>query len=287
MFKYLMQIIGVFLLILLVSGLPIMFGIDDERDVVFRPEVLVIQSADLLTDLSQGTLGTYWIGRTERSIADDLVSFTEQSFILLLSSLLIAVISSIVFGLFLHHNRLSRGVKRVLDFLSTIPDFIMIMFFLVGAIAFYQMTDIRLITLSPFAEGGLRLWFPIVVLSIGPTIFLLKMVDLKYYQVGGEDYIRTALAKGLAIRHIQLHHVYKNIKPFLVADLKKAIAITIANLFVVEYLLNVSGITRFIFGDYAFATAAIGLGVLLLLSVLIYGLIRGILYLFERGFIYE
>jgi peptide/nickel transport system permease protein len=98
------------------------------------------------------------------------------------------------------------------------------------------------------------------------------------------------LAKGMGIWHILIHHVYKNVKPFLLADLKKTIAITVTNLFVVEYLLNVVGLTRFIFSknaDLQFNAAVMGLMGIILLSILVYVLIRAILYLFERVFVYK
>ncbi|XOS90407.1 ABC transporter permease subunit [Brevibacillus laterosporus] len=177
--------------------------------------------------------------------------------------------------------------KKVLDFISIIPDFILILFFLFLTVTIYKTTGVRLLTISPLSKDFSRIWFPILVLSIGPMLYLVKLVDLKYKQVGGEDYVRTAVAKGLGGFHVQLHHMYKNIKPFFIADLKKAISISVTNLFIVEYLLNVSGITRFIFGTYQFNIVVIGLCILLLITGLVYAIIRFFLYLFERGFIYE
>jgi peptide/nickel transport system permease protein len=84
--------------------------------------------------------------------------------------------------------------------------------------------------------------------------------------------------------------MYKNIKPTLLADLKKTIAIAVTNLFIVEYLLNVVGITRFIFSKsagYQFAPSVIGLFCIILLSLLVYLLIRLLLYLFERAVVYK
>ncbi|MGV2720132.1 UNVERIFIED_CONTAM: ABC transporter permease subunit, partial [Klebsiella pneumoniae] len=173
-----------------------------------------------------------------------------------------------------------RQLQKVLNLVATIPDFILIFMSILAAVAFYKLTNIRIITLSPTSDSA-NDWFPMTLLAIGPTIFLMKVVSLKYAQIGGEDYIKTALAKGMGIWHVLTHHVYKNIKPFLVADLKKTIAITVANLFIVEYLLNVVGLTRFIFskdGGYQFNAAVMGLLGIILLSILVYVLIRAVLY---------
>lgn len=285
MFKLFQQIVAIFFLVLVVAGAPLILQARGE-EVYFQPEKFIAHTAYLVDNISHGTLGTYYLGRNERDIAGDILPYAENSFLLLFFSILIAVVISVSFGMFLHRFRFVHYYQRVLDIFSTIPDFVQVLFFMLAAIAFYKMTDIRLITLSPFSDANNN-WFPTLILSVGPTLYLMKVVSLKYYQTCGEDYIRTALAKGMSVRYIILHHVFKNVKPFLIADLKKAISITIANLFVVEYLLNVVGVTRFIFGQYQFTTAAIGLMILLILSLLVYVLIRLILYLFERGFVYE
>jgi peptide/nickel transport system permease protein len=288
LFTYVKQLLGMFLLVIFVCGAPLMLYTANE-EVVFEPERVVSRVVYLAEKLSHGSLGTYYLGFNEREIAEDILPFTANSFELLFFSVLIAVVISILFGLFLHRNRFVGHVQRLLDIISTVPDFILILFSIVLAVGFYKLTDIRLITLSPNSDAENN-WFPMMILSLGPTIFLLKVVSLKYGQVAGEDYIKTAVSKGLGVRHIQLHHVYKNIKPFLLSDLKKAISITVANLFIVEYSLNVVGLTRFIFtkgGGYQFNAAVMGLMGIILLSILVYLLIRLLLYLFERSVIYR
>ncbi|WP_235827968.1 ABC transporter permease subunit [Brevibacillus migulae] len=260
-----------------------------KEEVVFEPERVVSRVVYLIEKFTEGSLGTYYLGVNEREIAEDILPFTLSSFELLFCSIMISVIISILLGLFMHRNRLSRIVQRVLDIISMVPDFILILFSIVLAIGFYKLTNIRLITLSPTSDAANN-WFPTAVLALGPTIFLVKVVVLKYAEIAGEDYIKTALAKGLKLRHVQLHHVYKNIKPFLLADLKKAIAITVANLFIVEYSLNVVGLTRFIFtkgGGYQFNSSVMGLMGIILLSIFVYVLVRLFLYLFERTLVYR
>lgn len=282
------QILGVFFLVLVICGGPIMLTTVKE-EVVFAPEKVVSHSVYLIQQISGGSLGTYYLGDYERSIAGDILPFAISTFELLFTSVLIAVLAGLMFGLFLQRFWVVRKFQRLLDFVSTIPDFILIFLSILAAVSFYKLTNIRIITLSPTSDAA-NSWFPILLLSIGPTIFMLKVISLKYVQIGGEDYIKTALAKGMSIWHVLIHHVYKNIKPFLLADLKKTIAITVANLFIVEYLLNVVGLTRFIFSKsaaYQFNSAVMGLMGIIFLSLLVYLLIRAVLYLFERVVIYK
>ncbi|GED25919.1 hypothetical protein BAG01nite_20210 [Brevibacillus agri] len=285
---YVKQLLGMFFLVIVVCGGPFMlYTVKDE--IVFAPEEIVVHTVFLIQQIASGSLGTYYLGENERSIAEDIVPFAMNTFKLLFASVSIAVVASLVFGLFLQRFRAVRQLQKVLNLVATIPDFILIFMSILAAVAFYKLTNIRIITLSPTSDSA-NDWFPMTLLAIGPTIFLMKVVSLKYAQIGGEDYIKTALAKGMGIWHVLTHHVYKNIKPFLVADLKKTIAITVANLFIVEYLLNVVGLTRFIFskdGGYQFNAAVMGLLGIILLSILVYVLIRAVLYLFERVVVYK
>ncbi|GED60874.1 ABC transporter permease subunit [Brevibacillus formosus] len=285
---YVKQLIGMFFLVIVVCGGPFMLYTQKE-EIVFEPGNIVVHTVYLIQQIAEGSLGTYYSGQTERSIAEDILPFAISSFELLFASVSVAVLASIIFGLLLQRFRIVRQFQKVLNLLATIPDFILIVVSIVGAVGFYKMTNIRIITLSPVSDSE-STWFPITLLSIGPTIFLMKVVSLKYAQIGGEDYIKTALAKGMGIWHVLIHHVYKNIKPFLIADLKKTIAISVANLFIVEYLLNVVGLTRFIFskdGGYEFNAAVMGLLGIILLSILVYLLIRLILYVIERAVVYK
>jgi ABC-type dipeptide/oligopeptide/nickel transport systems, permease components len=286
--SYVKQLLGMFFLVIVVCGGPFMLYTVKE-EIVFAPEEIVVHSVFLIQQIASGSLGTYYLGENERSIAEDIVPFAMNTFKLLFSSVSIAVVASLVFGLFLQRFRMVRQLQKVLNLVATIPDFILIFMSILAAVGFYKLTNIRIITLSPTSDSA-NDWFPMTLLAIGPTIFLMKVVSLKYVQIGGEDYIKTALAKGMGIWHVLTHHVYKNIKPFLVADLKKTIAITVANLFIVEYLLNVVGLTRFIFskdGGYQFNAAVMGLLGIILLSILVYVLIRAVLYLFERVAVYK
>ncbi|MDR7317835.1 ABC transporter permease subunit [Brevibacillus nitrificans] len=286
--SYVKQLLGMFFLVIAVCGGPFMLYTVKE-EIVFAPENVVVHTVYLIQQIAGGSLGTYYLGENERSIAEDIVPFAISTFELLFSSVLIAVVASLVFGLFLQRFRIVRHLQKGMNLFATIPDFILIFVSILAAIGFYKMTNIRIITLSPTSDSA-NSWFPMTLLAIGPTIFLMKVISLKYTQIGGEDYIKTALAKGMGVWHVLIHHVYKNIKPFLLADLKKTIAITVANLFIVEYLLNVVGLTRFIFsksGAYQFNAAVMGLLGIIFLSILVYLLIRVILYLFERAVVYK
>lgn len=223
----------------------------------------------------------YELGSEWRSIPRDAVSFGMNTCILLTYSVLLAFIISFVFGYLLNRSGLSKWIRRASAVLSTIPDFVFVFFAILFAIQVYQITGVRLISLSPTKPTS-SIWLPVLTLSLPPTIYLIRIIALKYEELLTEDYVRTALAKGLPKGYIDLHHLYRNLKPFLLADLKKVVSLTIGSLFMVEFLYNITGLTKFIFVDYQFQKTAVGLLIISLLGVVAYGLLRAILYVFEK-----
>nr|WP_245350045.1 ABC transporter permease subunit [Cytobacillus eiseniae] len=197
-----------------------------------------------------------------------------------------AIIISLIFGIFLSRFRLTKVFNAFMNILSTIPDFIIIIMSMILAVKIYRWTGIRVISLRPDA-GALNLWFPTFLVAIAPTLYLFKLISVKYYETSGEDYIKTAVAKGMSLNYINFQHVYKNIEPFIKAELIKVISLAIGNLFIIEYIMNVSGITKFIFQSNQVQPIAIGLFAMLLISGIVYLVVRIVFYLFKRGFIYE
>ncbi|WP_232695677.1 ABC transporter permease subunit [Brevibacillus daliensis] len=287
MLRILKQTLFIIPLIFLVAGLPTLVRITEEQFVIFSPSSFVVDVSMFISDLLDGSLGTYYLNHQEREITDDLWPFAWQSFIVLISSMLFAIVTSLIAGIFLQRWKIANAIKRLLDMISIVPDFVIILMVTLLSVFMYKSTGLQLITLSPLKTDLSKYWFPIFTLSVGPTLYLIRLVDIKYRQIGAEDYVRTAVAKGMGSFHVQLHHLYKNIKPYFMADIKKALSIAVANLFIVEYLLNISGVTRLIFGHYQFGLTVIGFATLILMIGIVYSIIAGILYLFERGFIYE
>lgn len=287
MIRYLQQAIIVFVLILFLAALPTFIGIDEvARTHEWNFEKLPQVYGDFIKELSQGSLGTYQLGGQTRQISEDIGDNFMTSLSIMLVGVNIGVVISIIFGIFISRFRLTRLVNAFLNVLATIPDFIIIILSLLLAVKMYKMTGIRIVSFRPDA-GALNTWFPMILVGIAPTLYLFKLLAVKYYQTSGEDYIKTAVAKGMVLNYINFQHVFKNIVPYIIAELTKVISLAIGNLFIIEYLLNVPGITKFIFLSSGVQPIAVGLCALLVISLIVYFSIRLVFYLFIRGFIYE
>jgi peptide/nickel transport system permease protein len=287
MVRIIQQSAIIFILILFLAALPNIIQVDPaDKTVSFEFERFPQLYGDFIKELSKGNLGTYTLGSQEREISKDIGDNFVTSLLIMLCGVNMGVIFSVLFGVFISRYRLTRIVNLLLNVLSTIPDFIIIIGSIILAVKFYKWTGVRVISLSPSA-GPINIWFPMVLVGIAPTLYLFKLVAVKYHQISGEDYIRTAVAKGLKLNYINFQHIYKNIEPFIIADLTKVVSLATGNLFIIEYLLNITGITKFIFLSKEFQPISIGLFSVLMISLLVYLSVRLVLYLFKRGFIYE
>jgi peptide/nickel transport system permease protein len=287
MLRIIQQTVFIFILILFLASLPNIIEINlAEKNLDWNWSKLPQVYGDFISEISNGSLGTYQLGSQERQISEDIGGNFKNSLLIMLVGVNTGVILSLVFGVFISRFRLTRFVNFTLNLLASIPDFIIIILSLILAVKFYKTTGIRIISLRSDA-GALNIWFPMVLVAFAPTLYLFKLIAVKYYQISGEDYVRTAVAKGMRLNYINLQHVYKNIEPFIKAELTKVISLAIGNMFIVEYLLNVSGITKFIFLSKEIQPIAIGLFAMILISFIVYFSVKLGLYLFKRGFIYE
>ncbi|MHC0035760.1 ABC transporter permease subunit [Pseudoneobacillus sp. C159] len=285
--KIFQQGVVIFILILFLAALPTMISINSEtKSLSWDFSRLPDTYGNFIKEIRGGNLGSYHIGLQERQISEDIGKFISTSLLILVVGVNASVILSLLFGLFISRFHLTRILNILLNILAAIPDFILIILSLIIAVKIYKLTGIRVISLRPDA-GASNIWFPMVLSGIAPTLYLFKLIAIRYYQISGEDYIRTAVAKGMKVNYINFHHVYKNIEPFIKAELTKVISLAIGNLFIIEYLLNVSGLTKFIFLSYEIQPIAIGLFSMLIISLIVYLSVKILLYLFKRGFIYE
>ncbi|WP_404292245.1 ABC transporter permease subunit [Cytobacillus kochii] len=288
MVRYIQQMIIVIFLILFLATLPSIVLVDPANGTVSLnfarfPSMV----GNFFKELSTGSLGTYYVGMEQRSIASEIGDNFFTSFYIVFVGVLLSILLSLLFGIFLSRFYLTKIFRVMMNIISTIPDFIFIIFALLFAVNIYKWTGFRVVSFLPNG-GALNIWFPMVLVAIAPSIYLFKLISERYFLIAGEDYIRTAVAKGLKVDRINFQHVYKNIEPFLTADLVKVLSLAIGNLFIVEYLLNVSGLTKFVFQSFGDPQPiAIGLFCMLIISLLVFLAIRLLLYLFKRGFIYE
>lgn len=205
-----------------------------------------VEAVKSYTDgLTTGESFTYKIKDRERSFFEDMTGFFTLSLTYLFIGGVIATIVGILAGGWMAGVR-QNGIKDVVGFLGTIPDFILIILLQLLVILIYKSTGIRVAKVaSTFNEPAVLL--PLLTISLIPAIYLINSLSQRTYQIMTEDYVLTARARGLNKLYIYVQHIFRNLLPFLKADLYKVTSIMMGNLFIVEYLYNLPGMTRLLF----------------------------------------
>ncbi len=126
----------------------------------------------------------------------------------------------------------------------------------------------------------LHLVLPGIALSFFPMSFIARLVRSSMVEVLGQDYIRTARAKGLSDRAVIYKHALKNSIMPVITYLGPLIAGILTGSFVVETVFNIPGLGRYFVTsisnrDY---TVIIGVTVFYSLFLIVMNLIVDIVY---------
>ena len=124
---------------------------------------------------------------------------------------------------------------------------------------------------------------PVITLSFLPAAYISRIVRSQMMEQFSEEYIRTALAKGLPLKMIVFKHAFKNCLISLITILGPIVAVLITGSFVVEYIFAIPGmgkyfITAFTNRDYFLitGTAIVFSFILTTLNVMVDALYRKI-----------
>jgi len=238
----------VFLLIHLVPGDPIqqMLGegaasvdIEAARHAYGLDVPLGAQYLNYWKGVLHGDLGRSL--RLNQPVAGLIARAYPATMKLTIAALLVAVVLSLPAGVRSALRR-NRWDDRLLSFVSLLglsfPNFalgpILILFF-----------SIRLALLPVSGAGGLRhLVLPAITLGAALAAILTRMVRTSMLEELGEDYVRTARAKGLPERRVIYIHALRNALPPIITVLGLQFGALLAGAIVTETIFSWPGIGR-------------------------------------------
>jgi len=287
MLKSIYALIGVMVIIFILSSLPDALH-DKNGRISFTPSSSWDSMTTYIAGIANGESFQYIQGKNRvRNFIEDIGKFFITSFLYLFISAICIVLISLMMSIWQALSK-REWVKDIVGFCGFMPDFVLILFLQMGVVFLYKTTgtSVAMVASKSFAEPAIFL--PLVTLTIIPAIYLIRTLSEKTYDVLTEEYILTAKSKGLKKMTIILQHVIRNVLPYLKADLHGMMAIMMGNLFIVEYLFNIPGVTKLIFSeaDYQFNLTVNGLLTLVLIYILLYWGIRAFVYGLERIFAY-
>lgn len=201
------------------------FGLDDP---------LPVQYWHYVTDLVRGDWGQSILSR--RSVADDLQVYWPATLELVLIGMIIATVVGVPLGVIaaVRADRLADQFSRVIALIGvSMPAFwlaILLQLFVGVRLGWLpvsgrldaliaapdKITGLYLVDSalqgewSLFVEAGKRILLPAVTLSFPALATIMRFTRASLLEVLGQDYIRTARAKGSTERTVILHHGLRN-----------------------------------------------------------------------------
>jgi oligopeptide transport system permease protein len=209
------------------------------------------QYLDFVTDALQGDLGISY-QRQDRPVTDIILSGFRVSAVLGLAALALATVGGVGLGVVsaLNHNRLPDYAGVLLASVgAAVPSFVLGVFLIyVFGVQLDWLPTFGWDTSEGLIPGWLPPWqqmvLPALTLAALPAAFLARVTRASLLDVLGQDYIRTARAKGLGARAILWRHSLPNAAIPLITVLGPITATLVTGSFIVEQLFSVPGTGR-------------------------------------------
>ncbi len=230
---------------------------------------VVVQYATYMGRLVQGDLGNSI--RTRRAVAEDLRDYLPATIELTLAALFVTILVGIPLGILaaLNRNTWIDGSARILALIGGAMPIFYVGLVLLGI--FYQQlrwlpgpgrldstmqppTDITgLYTVDALLTGNWpvfvnavsHLILPAITLGLFSTAVLLRMTRSSTLEMLGQDYVRTAKAKGLSQQVVIGRHVFKNALPPILTIVGILFGSLLSGAVLTETIFNWPGIGRY------------------------------------------
>lgn len=204
-------------------------------------ESIFLQYFLYLKGLLHGDLGPS-LKYINRSVNEILFSALPVSITLGGIALLVSIPSGILFGILsaVYSKKLIGTILIVLLIIGiSLPNFLI-------AALLINILGLKL-KILPVAlwESPAHMLLPIITLSFLPLAYIARITRSQMLEQLSEEYIKTALAKGLPLNQIIFKHAFKNCLISIITILGPIIAILITGSFVVEYIFAIPGMGRY------------------------------------------
>ena len=225
---------------------------------------LPVQFINYLKNILHGDFGlsTKWVGSTVSDLIAGGFSYSAQ---LGLGAAALAIVLGVVLGAIAALNR-GKLIDKVVQFVTTglvsMPSFVIATLLLI-------IFALKLGWLPTMANqpGGMVL--PTISLSLYPMAYITRLERSSMLDVLGQDYIRTARAKGVKNGKVIFKHALKNALGPVVTYAGPMIAGILTGSMVVENIFSVPGLGRLFVNSMLRTDYMMIMGVTIFLAVLI------------------
>lgn len=229
------------------------------------------QYLEYLGGLLQGDLGRSLLD--EHPVAGEIALRLPRTLELILAAALLAVAIGLPLGT-LAALRAGGGADRVLSVLAGVAMSVPV--FVIGTLAVLAFAQkLRWVPaggFTPFDRDPLGhlalLAMPAATIAIGLAAVVFRMTRSSILEVLGRDYVRTAVAKGVAPLRIVIHHVVRNALIPVVTVLALHLGTLLGGTVLVEYVFNWPGLSGYLVNAVEARDYPEVMGIVLVISVL-------------------
>jgi len=207
----------------------------------------ISSSLTFLEGMLQGDLGEARMVSGNRPIDEILWSSYKNSFGLLGISLLLASVLGILLGGLAALTSQSRWeyLILVLTLLGvSAPSFFLAVILQALGIKYTVTFGNQLVSMGGYAWDFKHLAIPVMILAARPLAQITRVTFINLNEIMGEEYIRTAYAKGLKYSRTVIIHALKNLAVSVLTVIGVSLRFSISILPVVEYIFAWPGLGR-------------------------------------------
>lgn len=203
---------------------------------------LVVQYANYLKNLLHGDFGVSYVQAKNKPIMDII----KQAFPISAKIGAIAVVVATVIGIplgclsALRREKWQDNVIRVLSTVGiAVPGFVVATSFMI-----LFAVKLKLVPASGLSSAAAYV-LPVVTLALSPCSYIARLMRSSMLDVIGQDYIRTARAKGMSEFITTFKHALRNSLIPVITYMGPMIANVLTGGFVVEKIFNIPGLGRY------------------------------------------
>ena len=223
-----------------------------------------VQFVNYIKGILHGDFGlsTKWIGSTVAELISGALPYSARMGVCAAS---LAIVLGVILGALAALGRggmLDKVIQVVTTALVSMPNFVIATLLLI-------IFGLKLKWLPTMAnqEGGMIL--PIISLSLYPMAYITRLERSSMLDVLGQDYIRTARAKGLKNGKVIFKHALKNALGPVVTYAGPMMASILTGSMVVENIFSVPGLGRLFVNSMLRTDYMMIMGVTIFLAILI------------------
>ncbi len=212
---------------------------------------LAVQYATYMGDLLRGDLGVSLA--TRRPVGSLLAANYQYTLDLMFGSLVVAILLGVPSGIYsaVHRGRVSDGILRIVSLLgiSTPPFYLGVLLLLLFSVQLSWFPVLGAGDLSDPVERLRYLVLPAFTGGIGIASYLTRVTRSAMLNVLGEDYLRTAEAKGVRPLLITYKHALRNALIPVATVTGIYVTVLIGNAVLIEIVFSRPGFGRLLVGS--------------------------------------